>query len=71
MTDKADERALRIANLRYALSCHNPAMKPRVHLHTGYGVMDLYGPQARSSGSAWNAQAGCNPSASRRGERSG
>lgn len=42
-----DEQALLIANLRYALSCHIPAMKRRVRIHTGYGSVEFYGPQAR------------------------
>lgn len=42
-----DERALQIANLRYALRCHIPAMKRHVHIHTGYGAVDFRGPQAR------------------------
>jgi hypothetical protein len=29
---EADERALQIANLRYALATHIPAMKRRVHI---------------------------------------
>jgi len=44
---EADERALQIANLRYALRCHIPAMKRHVHIHTGYGAVDFRGPQAR------------------------
>ncbi|WP_300619472.1 hypothetical protein [Dokdonella sp.] len=42
-----DERALLIANLRYALNCHIPAMKHRVRIQTGYGTVDFHGPQAR------------------------
>ena len=42
-----DERDLQIANLRYALRCHIPAMKRHVHIHTGYGAVDFRGPQAR------------------------
>lgn len=42
-----DERALWIANLRYALTCHIPAMKRRVHIQTGYGAVEFYGSQAR------------------------
>jgi hypothetical protein len=44
---EADERDLQIANLRYALRCHIPAMKRHVHIHTGYGAVDFRGPQAR------------------------
>jgi hypothetical protein len=44
---EADERALQIANLRYILRCHIPAMKRHVHIHTGYGAVDFRGPQAR------------------------
>lgn len=45
--DKPDERALQIANLRYALRCHIPAMKRHVYIRTGYGAVDFYGTQAR------------------------
>jgi hypothetical protein len=44
---EADERALQIANLRYALATHIPAMKRHVHIHTGYGSLEFHGPQAR------------------------
>jgi len=44
---EADERALQIANLRYALRCHIPSMKRHVHIHTGYGAVDFRGTQAR------------------------
>lgn len=47
MHPKYDKRALEIAELRYALSCHVPAMKRRVRIHTGYGSVDFYGTQAR------------------------
>ena len=75
--DLHDERALRIANLRYALTCHIPSMKRRVHIQTGYGAVEFYGPQARrvtvlwrsycaSNCGAWNANAGRAADASRR-----
>ena len=47
MHPKYDERALEIAELRYALSCHVPAMKRRVRINTGYGSVEFYGTQAR------------------------
>jgi hypothetical protein len=46
MTEQ-DERALQIANLRYELRCHIPAMKRRVRISTGYGALEFHGPQAR------------------------
>lgn len=45
--NKHEEHALLIANLRYALATHIPAMKRRVRISTGYGSLEFYGPQAR------------------------
>jgi len=42
-----DQLLLLIEKLRYALACHIPAMKRRVTIQTGYGLLDFHGPQAR------------------------
>jgi hypothetical protein len=42
-----DELELQIAELRYALSRHVPAMNRRVRINTGYGAVEFHGTQAR------------------------